>query len=135
MGYTRSMSHELQNARVSRDESAWEVEVRAEIPFEVLLRYREETLKEFQKEAKLDGFRPGHVPTLRIVEIYGEGAILKRAVEHAIQHELPELLAAEKALIIESPRVSIEPPEKDTPVKFTARAALAPSIELPEDRK
>src|SRR3989344_4887624 len=126
------MAHGLTNVKVSRDESAWEFEVRAEIPAEALAKYREETLKEFQKTAKVDGFRQGNAPLERIVQIYGEEAILKHAVEHAIQHELPELLAKEQALIVETPRVSIEQIERDMPVKFTARAALAPAVEFPD---
>jgi len=126
------MVHTLANVKVSRDESAWEFEVRAEIPAETLVRYREEVLKEFQKTAKIDGFRPGNAPLERIIQIYGEDAIAKRAVEVAIQHELPELLAKEQALIVESPRVSIESLEDNKPVRFTARAALAPQIMLPD---
>ena len=124
------MAHKLAKVRVSRDESAWEIEVRAEIPPDALAAYRDETLKEMQKSARLDGFRPGHAPLGRLVEVYGEDAILKRAAERAIQRELPELLAAEQALIIESPRVSLELPASGKPVGFTARAALAPSVEL-----
>jgi trigger factor len=124
----------LKDVKVSRDESAWELEVRAEIPTDLLLRYREETLKDLQKTAKLDGFREGKAPMERIVQIYGEDAILKQAVEHAIQHELPELLAKEHALIIEAPRVSIEQLESDKPVRFSAHAALAPKVELPDYR-
>ena len=59
---------------------------------------------------------------------------MKEAVQHAIQHELPELFAAEKLLIIESPRVTTENPESGKPLVFTARAALAPSVELPKYR-
>src|SRR5262245_27626366 len=113
------MAHTLANTKLTRDEKAWEVEIRAEIPAESLKKYREEALKEFQKTAKLDGFRAGKAPVDRIVQIYGEETILKRAVEHAIQHELPELLAAEKTLIVESPRVVIDSVEKDKPVRFS----------------
>jgi FKBP-type peptidyl-prolyl cis-trans isomerase (trigger factor) len=128
------MADGLANVKISRDESAWEFEVRAEIPAATLAQHRDATLKELQKTAKLDGFRPGNAPIERIVQVYGEDAIEKRVVEHAIQHELPELLAKEKALIVESPRVSIEQAEKGKGVRFTARAALAPSIELPDYR-
>ncbi len=126
------MAYGLQNVKTSRDEIAWEIEVRAEIPPEALARHREDALKELQKTAKLDGFRPGHAPVERIVEVYGEDAIAKRAIERAIQHELPELLAAENVLIIESPRVTIEPSTEGKSVNFTARAALAPRVTLPD---
>ena len=128
------MQHSLTNVKVSRDDARWEVEVRAEIPAEALARYRQESLTELQRTAKLDGFRPGKAPKERIVQTYGEAAILKQAVEHAIQHELPELLAAEKLLIIESPRVTTEAPVAGKALPFTARAALAPSVELSDYR-
>lgn len=126
------LPHHLQNVKVSRDEKAWEVDVRAEIPADALAKYREETLKEMQRDAKLDGFRPGKAPIDRIVQIYGEPTILRHAAEHAIKHELPELLAAENLFVIDAPRVSTDAPEIGKPLKFTARASLAPKVELPE---
>jgi FKBP-type peptidyl-prolyl cis-trans isomerase (trigger factor) len=129
------MSHTVQKVKVSRDEDAWEAEVRGEIPADALRIYRAEALKEIQKTAKLDGFRPGKAPEERIIQVYGEQAILREAAEHAIKHELPELFAAEKLFIIESPRVTTEGPESGKPLAFTARAALAPQIELPDYKK
>lgn len=129
------MVHDLKNIKVTRDDTRWEVEIKAEIPADVLLRYRAIALKEIQKTAKLDGFRPGKAPEDQIIKVYGEGAILREAAQHAIQHELPELFAAEKLLIIETPRVSTEAPEDGKPLVFTARAALAPSVELPDYKK
>ncbi len=129
------MSHDLKNVKTTRDDAAWEVEVKAEIPAEVLARYREEALKEIQKTAKLDGFRPGHAPLERIIEVYGETAIMREAAEHAIQHELPELLAAEKFLIIESPKVTTDAPVAGQSLTFTARAPLAPKVVLPDYKK
>ena len=129
------MSHNLKNVKVSRDEKAWEAEIKAEIPAEVLARYRDEALKEMQRDAKLDGFRPGKAPVERIIQIYGEPAVLRHAAQHAIEHELPELLAGENLLIIESPRVTTESPEAGKPLKFEARAALAPSVTLPDYNK
>ena len=75
----------LQNVKVRHDIVAWESEIRAEPPADVLARTRIEALKEIQKTAKLDGFRPGKAPEERIVQTYGEPAILREAVQHAIQ--------------------------------------------------
>ncbi len=129
------MSHDLKNVNVSRDDAAWEAEVKAEIPAEVLTRYRAEALKEITKTAKLDGFRPGHAPEQRIIEVYGEDAILRQAAQHAIEHELPELLAAEKLFIIESPKGTTGAPTLGKPLMFSARAPLAPKVELPDYKK
>jgi FKBP-type peptidyl-prolyl cis-trans isomerase (trigger factor) len=62
------------NVKVERDESAWEASVSAEISADSLLKYREEALREMQKSAKVDGFRPGKAPIERILEIYGEAS-------------------------------------------------------------
>ncbi len=129
------MTHKSTNVKVSHDKERWEAEISAEIPAEVLAYYREDALKEIQRDAKLDGFRPGKAPIERIVQIYGEPAILRHAAEHAIEHELPEILAAEKLPIVETPRVSTDAPETGKPLKFTARAALAPEIELADYKK
>jgi FKBP-type peptidyl-prolyl cis-trans isomerase (trigger factor) len=128
-------AHGAQNVKVNRDTDAWEVELKAEISAEALVGYRKEALKEIRSTAKLDGFRPGKAPEDRIVAVYGEAAIMREAAEHAVQHELPELLAAEKLMIIESPRVEIATPEAGKPLAFTARAPLAPEITLPDYKK
>ena len=117
---------------ITRDTDAWEVEVKAEIPAPILLSYRTEALKEIQKTAKLDGFRPGYAPESEIIRVYGESTILRHAAEHAIQHELPEILASQKLPIVETPHVTIEAPVSGKPLSFTARAALAPEIKLPD---
>ncbi|MBI4079724.1 hypothetical protein HY414_00660 [Candidatus Kaiserbacteria bacterium] len=129
------MVNNLANVKVSRDESAWEIEVRAEIPAEMMGKYREEALGEIQKTAKLDGFRPGKASIERIIQIYGEPTILRQAAERAIQHELPELLASEKLLIVEAPRVTTDAPQAGKPLSFTARAPLAPEVSLPDYKR
>jgi trigger factor len=122
------MSHS--NVTVSHDDKAWEVEVKAEISADSLIGYREDALKELQKTAKLDGFRPGHAPADRILETYGEGALMRAAVERAIQQELPEILAKENILVIEAPQVQTDTPEKGKPLTFTARAPRTPEVKL-----
>ena len=124
------MSHSFLNVKVTRDTDRWEASISAEIPTEMLIKYREHALKDIQKTAKLDGFRPGKAPEDRIVAVYGESQILRHAVEHAIENELPNLLADEKLPIVETPRVTTDSPTLDKPVVFTARAALAPEIKL-----
>src|SRR3989344_8751085 len=97
--------HSAQNVKITRDENAWEVVIKAEIPTDDLARYREEALKELQKTAKMDGFRPGKVPPEKIVAVYGEPQLLRLAAERAIQKVLPEILAKGNFLVIEAPPV------------------------------
>lgn len=120
------------NVRVTRDEKNWEVEVAAEIKPEALEKHRADALNELQKTAKLDGFRPGKVPQEKIVEIYGEEAVMRHAAERAIQAEIPEIFASENLFIIETPRVQTDSPILGKALAFTARAGLAPKVELPD---
>src|SRR5689334_23111899 len=124
------MTHRFSNVNVQRDKERWEVEIRGEIPAAVLADYRAHAIKDIQKTAKLDGFRPGKAPEDRIIAVYGEGQILRHAVEHAIENELPSLLADEKLPIVEAPRVTTDTPELGKDVVFTARAPLAPEIDI-----
>ncbi len=126
------MSLSATNIKVSRDDVRWEAEVKADILPEAIARYRDEALKELQKDAKIDGFRPGKAPVDRIVQMYGEPAIVRLTAERAIQNELPEILATEKLLIVETPRVQSAAPETGEPLSFTARAGLAPEVKLPD---
>lgn len=123
---------QLTNVKISRDDTRWETEIKAEIPAEALATYRDMALKEIQKTAKLDGFRPGNAPLERIVQVYGEGAVMKHAAEMAIENELPLLLAKESLAIVEAPRVTTDTPESGKSLVFTARAPLAPEITLPD---
>ncbi len=124
--------HSCVNVKVSRDETRWEAEVQAEIPLESLAKYRDAELKELQKTARLDGFRAGKAPIDRLVQTYGETSIMRLVAERAIREELPLILAAEKILIIETPRVQSDTPASGKPLPFTARAGLAPQIQLPD---
>lgn len=129
------MHNHCSNVKVTRDEKAWEVEVSADISAADMEGFYQEALKDVQKNAKLDGFRPGHAPLDRIVAIYGEATIWRQAAEHAIDHVLPELLAEQKLPIVDAPKVSVGTPEKGQPLSFTARAPLAPEITLADYKK
>lgn len=119
-----------------RDEKAWEVEIKGSIPGESLTEHRLHVIKEIQKDAKLDGFRPGKAPEEAIVRAVGEAEIVRRTIEHTIQHELPEMIAREKVNIVSAPRVTVESSPKSLPtsepIVFTARAPMAPEIILPD---
>lgn len=118
------------NVKVSRDEKSWEVEVQAEISAEALESYKTKALAEVQKTAKMDGFRPGKAPIEAVLKLYGEDTILRRAAEMAIQHELPEILVAQQILVIEAPQVTTDTPVAGKPLAFTAKAPMAPKVEL-----
>jgi FKBP-type peptidyl-prolyl cis-trans isomerase (trigger factor) len=123
------------NVKVTRDAKRWEVEVTAEIPVEVQQRFRAEALKDLGKNVHLKGFRPGHAPETELIRALGEPEVRRRAAEMAVRDTLPELLAAEKLNVVDTPQVSIDTLSDDAPLTFTARAPLAPEITLPDYKK
>ncbi len=122
--------------KITRDEKNWEVEIAGEIPAEAIAEHRSHVLHELKKDAQLPGFRPGKAPEEAIIRAVGETEILRRTIEHAVQHELPEMLAKENANIVAAPRVTVEKAPKSfpatEPIVFTARAPMAPEVKLPE---
>jgi FKBP-type peptidyl-prolyl cis-trans isomerase (trigger factor) len=121
---------------VTRDEKAWELVVKAEIAPEAIAEHHKHVVAHLVKDAKLDGFRPGKAPEAAVVKAVGDAAILRETIEHAIQHDLPEILAGESVNIVSSPKVMVESAPKSLPatepIIFTARAPLAPEVKLPD---
>lgn len=126
-------------ATITRDEKQWELEVKGEIAVESIGEHRAHVIEELKKTARLDGFRPGKAPETAVVKAVSEAEILRRTIEHAVQHELPEILAGENANIVAAPRVTVESAPQSLPasepILFTARAPLAPEVTLPDYQK
>lgn len=121
---------------VSRDDKRWELILKGEIAADSIALHRAHVLAELVKDAHLPGFRPGKAPEDQVVKTVGEAEVMRRTIEHAIHHELPEMLAAEDARIVASPQVTVESAPKsfpaEAPIVFTARAPLQPEITLPD---
>jgi len=124
----------MSQPKITRDEKTWEFEIKAEVALAHIDEHRAHVVKELQRDAKLDGFRPGKAPEAAVVKAVGEAEILRRTIEHAVQHELPELLAKENANIVAAPKVMVESAPSafpaDKPIIFTARAPMAPEVTL-----
>ena len=121
---------------VTRDEKTWELAIKGEIAPEQVAAHRAHVIAQLKKDAKLDGFRPGKAPEDTVIKAVGEDAIMRETIEHAIQHDLPEILAGESVNVIAAPKVIVESAPKSfsatEPIVFTARAPLAPEVKLPD---
>ncbi|MEK7509547.1 MAG: trigger factor [Patescibacteria group bacterium] len=130
---------------VTRDEKRWELILKGEIASESIAEHRKHVIAELKKDANIPGFRPGKAPEEQVVKAVGEPEILRRTIEHAIHHELPEMLAnlpaqaGENAHIVAAPQVTVEKAPTifpaTEPIVFTARAPLAPEVKLPDYAK
>ncbi|MDB5187922.1 MAG: hypothetical protein JWO50_442 [Candidatus Kaiserbacteria bacterium] len=129
------MSTSQTTCTITNDEVAWEANIEAEIPVEVLEKYRTVIINDLQKNTELKGFRKGNAPQDLILAQYSPDSIDRMVAERAVQEELPTMLARENVPIVEAPRVTINIVESGKPVTFTARAGLAPKIETGDYKK
>jgi trigger factor len=108
------------------------VEIRSEIPAEKIATYRSRAIKELGGEVSIDGFRKGSVPENILIKHVGEPAILERIASLAISEELPQILANEKIIAIETPKVTITKLAPGNPIEFTALVTVMPEVTLPD---
>jgi len=81
------------------------------------------------KDAKIDGFRPGKAPRSMYEKKYGKQEILFEAADMAIKKEYERLLTKEKVMPVIEPKVDlVKCDEKELSVKFVF--VLEPKVEL-----
>jgi trigger factor len=85
-------------------------------------------LAEFSKTAKIDGFRPGKIPTRVLKERFG-GAARQEAMSDIIQESYQEALAETKINPVAMPSVELAE-SKDGEFVYTATVEVYPEIEL-----
>lgn len=128
-------SHGCDAVSVKRNDTTREVELSATIPAALFERYRKEYLKRIAKNAEIDGFRKGMAPEDMVLKRIGTSAVLREAAETAVHEELPKVFAAENILVIATPHVSVGTPKEGEALSFTAKAPLAPHVELADYKK
>ncbi|MCF7845905.1 MAG: trigger factor [Candidatus Peribacteraceae bacterium] len=109
-----------------------EIEITIEVEATTLSQAREEAVKRFQKEVKLDGFRPGTAPTEKVIEKVGEKNIALEANDIAIKLAYAEAVQKEKLQVVSHPKIEILSAE---PLKFTAKVAVLPEIKVGDWKK
>ena len=128
----QDIKHHCVNVTKTEDVPHATLEIKAELPWNEVEKYRAKALRHLQKEASMDGFRKGHVPEAIILKNLGEGTILQETADVAIQEELPLLLAAERVPGISTPKVSVTKLAPGNPLGFTVTVEVLPKIELPD---
>ena len=92
-----------------------------------------QVLRNYQKTAKVPGFRPGNVPTGMIKKMYGK-AVLVEELNRLLSEELGKYIYENKIEVLGSPlpkRTSEEQPfEEGRNFKFEYEIGLAPAIDV-----
>lgn len=112
-----------------------EIEISGEMPAEEFSKFWPKAVNELSKDVKLPGFRPGHIPEKILIEKMGEGAILEKAGEMALQDFYPKIIVEKKLELLGPPRASITKISKGGVLGYKFQAAVFPEMKLPENFK
>lgn len=111
-----------------------EYEIEGEIDAEIVKGFRALAIASFNQEAKMDGFRPGHIPEKIIVDRFGEVAITEEAGRIALEKHYGEIIdkAIDKAKIkpLGSPAVTITKVAPGESFGFKIKTALMPEVKI-----
>lgn len=108
------------------------MEICAEVPVERVAHYCAKAVKELAGEVSIDGFRKGNVPEQILIKHIGEATLMERTASIAVEDELPIILAREKVIAIETPKVTITKLARGNPIAFTATVTVMPEVTLPD---
>lgn len=109
-----------------------EVEISAEIEIKHLEPYKEKALKKLGKDAKIPGFRPGHIPEKILLERIGEQGVLEESAEMALSDIYPQILQEKNLQTIGRPQISILKLAEGNPFSFKIKTAIVPTVTLPK---
>jgi trigger factor len=91
----------------------------------------ERVVAEYQKQARLPGFRPGKAPASMIRSRFGND-IRQKVLENLIPRALGERFRQENLNVVGRPEIKDLKFEKDAAIEFKAEFEVAPEIELGE---
>ncbi len=112
-----------------------EVEIHGEVAAETLAPFRQKALKNLGENAKIAGFRSGHIPEKVLVEKFGEQAILEDAADLALQEIVPEVVQEKAPRYIARPKITITKLAPGNPLNFSVVIAVRPEFSLPNYKK
>jgi trigger factor len=105
--------------------------VRVEVDAQEVNSAFEQSTKDFQREARLPGFRPGKAPREMVAKTYAK-EIAEEAKRKLISDSYRKALESEKLVVIGYPDIEEIQFARGQPLQFAATVETAPEFELPE---
>jgi trigger factor len=109
--------------------SSTEKKVEVFIPVEEVKEEMEKVFREFQKKAKIRGFRPGKIPRNLIETVYRDDVlneVSSRLISESFENALKELSVTP----VSRPRITADKVERDNDFHYTAVFEVIPEFEL-----
>ncbi len=112
-----------------------EIKLEGSIDAAYIESFKKKAFEGIQKDVKLDGFRPGHVPEKLLKEKLGEMTVLEEAAIMALESLYGEIVIGEKISTFGQPQVSITKLAPGNPVEFRITVVVMPVITIPDYKK
>lgn len=112
-----------------------EKELVIEVSAEYIATFAGKALKEFVKEAEIEGFRKGNAPEAMVKERVGEFRLFEDATQRAIQEIIPTIMLEEKIDAITMPHIHLTKIALNSPVEFKMHFYVMPTIDLGDYKK
>ncbi len=112
-----------------QEQERWRRKMSVTVPASVVREEEQRTARQFASQARLKGFRKGHVPT-RVIESRFGGALRKEALDKLIQEAYRSALASERLQPISEGQVEDVHYEPEQDLKFEVAFDIQPVIEL-----
>jgi len=110
--------------------SGSQVVIEGVIPADQFAQEEKGVLEALNRETKLDGFRPGHIPEAVLRREVGEDKILNQMAERALQAEYPKILAKHKIDAVGYPQITITKIARGEDLGFKIVTDVIPAITL-----
>ncbi len=107
-----------------------QVELTIQVSHDELKPFLERGAKKLAEQAKVAGFRPGHVPYDVLKKEYGEMAIYESALEDAVRHTYTKAVEQEGLQTVSHPKIEVEKLAPQNDLVYKATVALMPEVKL-----
>ncbi len=112
-----------------------ELEISGEIEADAFGKFWGEAVKQIGETTELAGFRPGKAPEKILIEKVGEGEILERAAQLALEETWPVILEENKIEALGRPEIVITKLARGNPLGFKIKTATLPEVKLADYNK
>lgn len=93
-------------------------------------KFIDEAAREFSRDVKIDGFRPGQAPRAVVEQKVGLGKILEKAADLAVKENYVKAVRDNKLDVIGRPEIQVLKPAADNLFEFKVKVAVMPEVKL-----
>jgi len=116
-------------------ESDGNIQITFTIPFSIAKEAKEETLKEFAKDAEIPGFRKGMAPIEKVAAKVSQSKLIEHSLSHLLPKALSQTITENKLKIAVYPKFELISAEEDKDWQIKGTTCELPEVILGEYKK